>query len=129
MHRGSRLPSKPEIDVSFNSPPKQPQVDHEGRLRLEILRVEAVDKLRAVGGIWSMGQQQLCNFFAKYPFLPEAGVSSEELLDSHRLKLVRSEGKVYFGEVASHGRQGRGVCVEKGGKIYEGRFVENQRSG
>lgn len=42
----------------------------------------------------------------------------DELLDSPRLKLIKSDNKIYFGEVDKKKREGRGIYVHKDGKLY-----------
>ncbi len=44
----------------------------------------------------------------------------EELLESARLKLIKSDNKIYFGEVERKEREGRGIYIQKDGKLYEG---------
>jgi len=44
----------------------------------------------------------------------------DELLDSNKLKLIKSDGKIYFGEVDRKRREGRGIYLQKEGKIFEG---------
>ena len=67
-----------------------------------------------------MNQNQLCDFFMKYEFFPQDYLTIDMLLDSPRLKLVKSEGKIYFGEVDRKQRHGWGIQIEKSGHVYEG---------
>lgn len=82
--------------------------------------MHAIEKLRALQSIWQFSQNQLCDYFTAYDPFPQHGVSSEALLESPRLKLVKSDNKIYFGEVERKRREGRGVCVQREGKLYEG---------
>jgi hypothetical protein len=43
------------------------------------------------------------------------------------LKLIRNNGKIYFGEVLNRQMAGRGICYCQEGKIYEGEFMGNKR--
>lgn len=42
------------------------------------------------------------------------------MLDSSRLKLIKSDNKIYFGEVDRKKREGKGIYLNKDGKLYEG---------
>lgn len=40
------------------------------------------------------------------------------MLDASNLKLIKSDGKIYFGQVDRKKRHGYGINVYKDGKIY-----------
>lgn len=43
-----------------------------------------------------------------------------DILDANNLKLIKSEGKIYFGQIDRKKRNGQGINVYKEGKVYEG---------
>lgn len=51
------------------------------------------------------------------------------LLDSNNLKLIKHDGKIYFGQVDRKKRSGIGICIYREGKLYEGEFSDNDRTG
>ena len=46
----------------------------------------------------------------------------KSLLDSKDLKLVKSNDRIFFGEVKIKKRTGKGIYLTKEGKLYEGYF-------
>lgn len=64
MRSKSKLPDNPEIDLSFTK--KGDLRGQEFRLGVEIQRVHSIEKLRAVQGIWSLTQNELCEYFTNY---------------------------------------------------------------
>ena len=79
--------------------------------------------------IWQMDQDQLCEYFTSYRLFPQSLFSLRDLLNSNNLKLIKNDGKIYFGQVDRKRRSGMGICVYKEGKIYEGEFSDNERNG
>ena len=51
------------------------------------------------------------------------------MLKSAYLKLIKSDGKIYFGEIQRKKREGMGITVGRDGRVYEGQFSGNERSG
>ena len=51
------------------------------------------------------------------------------LLDSNKLKLIKSDGKIYFGHIDKKRREGKGISVGRDGRIYEGEFYNNDKNG
>lgn len=47
------------------------------------------------------------------------------MLESTNLKLIKNANKIYFGQIERKKKSGKGICVYKEGKIYEGEFQEN----
>jgi len=43
--------------------------------------------------------------------------------------LIKSDGKIYFGQIERKKRNGKGVNVYKEGKVYEGDFMNNEKNG
>jgi hypothetical protein len=82
--------------------------------------VHAIEKLRAIQSVWQYPQNELCDYFTAYAPFPQHGISTEALLDSPKLKLVKSDNKIYFGEVERKRREGRGVYLQRDGRLYEG---------
>lgn len=121
-HRGS------DIQLSFSKHNNQQQ-QHDKRLNLEMLRVHAIEKQRIMADIWDMDQQQLCNYFLNFRLFPSNSFTMNQLLDSHNLKLIKHDGKIYFGQLERKKRCGKGICIFKQGKIYQGDFDENQKTG
>lgn len=119
MRGKSKLHENPEIDVSFTNKAGDLQ-RQESRLQVEILRVHAIERLRAMQSVWQLGQNDLCDYFTTYAAFPERGVAGETLLNSPRLKLIKGDNKIYFGEVDRKRREGRGIYLQKEGKLYEG---------
>ena len=54
--------------------------------------------------IWSLSQKDLCSFFTNYEPFPMDNFDIEELLDSPNLKLIKGDGKVYFGQLSRQKR-------------------------
>ena len=79
--------------------------------------------------IWAMNQEQLCKFFTSYKLFPHELFKLKHLLESTNLKLIKSNDKIYFGEVEKKKRNGKGIYVTRQGKLYEGYFKENERHG
>jgi ribosomal protein L13E len=67
-----------------------------------------------------MAQNDLCDYFTSYTTFPQQAITTEALLDSPRLKLIKSDNKIYFGEVDRKRREGRGLYFQRDGKLYEG---------
>ena len=67
---------------------------------------------------WILDQQQLCDMLTNYALFPQDYLDLDMLLDSPRLKLIKSEGKIYFGEVDRKQRHGWGIQIEKSGHVY-----------
>ncbi len=82
--------------------------------------MHAIEKLRATQGIWQLAQNELCDYFTSYPTFPEQPLTTDALLDSPKLKLIKSDNKIYFGEVDRKRREGRGIYLQRDGKLYEG---------
>ena len=40
------------------------------------------------------------------------------MIDSKYLKLLKANGKIFFGEVRNKKREGRGINISKEGKLY-----------
>lgn len=49
----------------------------------------------------------------------------EDLIGSNKLKLIKNEGKIYFGLIEQKKRQEFGINFRKDGKIFEGEFKDN----
>ena len=47
------------------------------------------------------------------------------MLKSAYLKLIKSDGKIYFGEIQRKKREGMGITVGRDGRVYEGQFSGN----
>lgn len=65
MRGKSKLHENPEIDVSFTNKTGDMQ-RQESRLQVEILRVHAIERLRAMQAVWQLGQNDLCDYFTTY---------------------------------------------------------------
>jgi hypothetical protein len=83
-----------------------------------MLRVHAIEKQRVMADIWQMDQQELCNYFLSYRLFPSNNFTMDLLLDSNNLKLIKQDGKIYFGQLERKKRVGKGICIFKEGKIY-----------
>ena len=55
------------------------------------------DKQQAASTVWDMQQTQLCDYFTHYEPFPDQGLAISQLLQSKCLKLVKKDGKIYFG--------------------------------
>lgn len=119
MRGKSKLHENPEIDVSFTNKAGDLQ-RQESRLQVEILRVHAIERLRAMQAVWQLGQNDLCDYFTNYAPFPDHGISGETLLSSAKLKLIKGDNKIYFGEIDRKRREGRGIYLQREGKLYEG---------
>ena len=117
------------LEISFRQPQPQLLIRKDQQLQVEILRVQAIQKSRIAQPLWGLSQNQLCDFFMQYELFPQEYFSFAGLLDSPRLKMVKSEGKIYFGEVDRKQRHGWGVQIDKSGHIYEGQFHSNEKRG
>jgi hypothetical protein len=82
--------------------------------------VHSIEKLRATQAIWQLAQNDLCQYFTTYDPFPQQSVSVEALLESPKLKLIKSDNKIYFGEVDRKRREGKGIYLQRDGKLYEG---------
>lgn len=107
----------PEFEVSFSKQNNR-QIAEDNRLTLEMLRVHATEKQRIMREVWLMEQDQLCDYFTSYRLFPQSLFTLQDLLDSKNLKLIKNDGKIFFGQVDRKKRSGKGVCVYKEGKIY-----------
>ena len=87
------------------------------------------DKQQAALTIWNMQQKQLCNFFTNYQAFPQPDFHIGEIVSSNNLKLVKKEGRIFFGEAMQGRREGKGIQFDKDGKIYEGWFEVNEKNG
>ena len=114
----------PEFEVSFSKQNHRHSAE-DNRLTVEMLRVHATEKQRVMKEIWLMDQDQLCDYFTSYKLFPQSLFSLRDLLDSKNLKLIKNDGKIYFGQVERKKRAGKGICVYREGKIYEGEFSDN----
>jgi hypothetical protein len=76
-----------------------------------------------------MNQQELCDFFTSYRLFPQELFVLNDLLNSNNLKLIKQDGKIYFGQVDRKKKSGIGICMFKEGKIYEGQFCDNDKTG
>ena len=45
------------------------------------------------------------------------------------MKLIKSDGKIYFGEIHRKKRDGMGITVGRDGKVFEGEFCSNEKNG
>ena len=70
--------------------------------------------------IWLMDQEELVEYFTAYKLFPQSLFTLQDLLDSKNLKLIKNDGKIFFGQVDRKKRSGNGICVYREGKIYEG---------
>ena len=46
-----------------------------------------------------------------YQLFPQNYLTIDKLIDSPKLKLIKSDGKIYFGEVDRRKRQGWGIYI------------------
>lgn len=46
-----------------------------------------------------MNQQQLCDYFTSYRLFPQEMFTLDQLLNSVNLKLIKHDGKIYFGQI------------------------------
>lgn len=92
---------------------------------MQLLRVHATEKQRILEDIWRMDQQELCNYFTSYRLFPQELFTLNDLLNSTNLKLIKHDGKIYFGQIDRKKKSGKGICIYKEGKLYEGEFLDN----
>ena len=76
-----------------------------------------------------LDQAKLCQYLTAYEPFHDSPVDMGALLDSSHLKLIKNEGKVYFGEVNLRKKEGMGVYCHRGSKLYEGHFYNNEKQG
>ena len=117
MSKRVRKNDTESINISFSKPNPEKQRQDQ-RLQNEILRVQAIEKQRTCLHAWKLNQQELCEFFSNYSLFPQDYFSIEALLESPKLKLIKSEGKIYFGEVDHKQRHGWGIQLDKSGQLY-----------
>lgn len=69
-----------------------------------------------------MEQNALCEFFTGYDLFPyhKNSMTINQLLETQNLKLIKSQDKIYFGQVERKKRSGYGVNISKDGRVYEG---------
>ena len=72
-----------------------------------------------------MTQAELVDYFSNYQLLPQPTFTLQDLLAHLDLKLVKNEGKIFFGLVKNRKRQGAGISVSREGKVYEGEYDKN----
>lgn len=75
---------------------------------------------------WQMDEDELLLFFENYQSLSQVIDPQELMQDS---KLVRTENKIYLGQVRAKKKHGLGVTIYREGRIYEGSYVDNEKSG
>jgi hypothetical protein len=58
-----------------------------------------------------MTQEELCEQLMNYKLFPQNYLTLDKLIDSPKLKLIKSDGKIYFGEVNRRKRHGWGIYI------------------
>lgn len=61
--------------------------------------------------------------------MPYSNVNPEELYEMPRVKIIKTENKVYFGQIEHKKKHGKGIVLYRQGKLYEGDFLFNEKSG
>ena len=61
--------------------------------------MHTIEKQRIIVDIWSMNQSELCEYFTNYELFPQKVFSIEEILDATNLKLIKNDGKIFFGQI------------------------------
>ena len=70
-----------------------------------------------------MEEEQLLQFFNNYQSLSQV-IDINELMNSD-CKLVRTEGKIFIGQIRAKKKHGIGVTIYREGRIYEGGYLDN----
>jgi hypothetical protein len=76
---------------------------------------------------WEMDEDQLIDFFNNYQSLSQV-IDINELMNVDS-KLVRTENKIFIGQIRAKRKHGVGVTIYREGRIYEGSYVDNEKSG
>lgn len=104
----------------------------EVNLDAEMLRILAHAAMKEAEPIWHLNESQICGFFQNYTSLPMSPVKPDELVGCEGVRIVKSENKVYLGEVMYRKKHGKGINVDysgisiyRDGRIYEGYFFNN----
>jgi hypothetical protein len=76
---------------------------------------------------WQMDEEELLDFFSNYQSLSQV-IDCNELMGSES-RLVRTENKMYMGQIRNKKKHGVGVTIYREGRIYEGTYADNEKSG
>ena len=63
-------------------------------------------------------------------------ISTSQLFETEGTRIIKNQNKIYLGQVINKKKHGKGrffiilgIAVYRDGRIYEGQFYENQKSG
>lgn len=106
-----------------------PFINRNEQAKAKRLKKEAETKKLICQKIWNNPDTDLQDVFIKYPFCDELRLSSKELINLKGAKLIKSEHRIYYGQIVKTKKEGKGISIYLDGRVYEGGHSNNEKAG
>ena len=64
-----------------------------------MLRIKTALHLKSIEGLWRMEEEEVQDFLRDYEAMPCSRVTIQELNEMDKVKCIRTENKLYYGQI------------------------------